>query len=50
MRIGIILMPILIRIQILIWIGISMEIRIRIGIKTVPIHNNGFSADRMQHF
>jgi hypothetical protein len=33
MRIGIILMPIRIR------IGIDMEIRIRISIKTMPIHN-----------
>jgi hypothetical protein len=41
-RIGIILMPIGIRIQI--WISISKEILIQIGIKTMPIHNTASVA------
>jgi hypothetical protein len=28
--------------RIRIWIGINMEIQIRIGIKTMPIHNTDF--------
>ncbi len=37
MCIGIVLMPVRIRIRK--WIGTKMEILIRIGIKTMPIHN-----------
>jgi hypothetical protein len=40
MRIGIVLMPVRIRI----WIGINMEIRIRMGTKTMPIHNVTFTT------
>jgi hypothetical protein len=46
MWIGIVLMPI--RIQI--WIGIKMEIRIRIGLKSMPNHNTGNTVGWFEYY